>query len=105
MTGETPRYRAIEDLSIRTRDRGLREVRIGESVSFEGKPGAALLPLNASARANKLRAIVAGPGPHRPVDPVRMAKSLGFTGDDAGAAQDFIQKWIANETASQKASS
>jgi hypothetical protein len=105
MTAELPKYRALERLTIRIRDRRPREVYPGEEISFEGKPGAALLPLNAPARQNKLRAIVAGPGPHWPVDPVRMAKSLGFEGHDPAKAKAFIQDFVARETARQTASS
>jgi hypothetical protein len=106
MTAEIPRYRVLERLSIRSLGAGhLREFDVGAEISFEGKPGPALLPINASARANKLRAIVAGPGPHRPVDPVRLAKSIGYTGHDAAAAQTFTAAFIARETARQGATS
>lgn len=98
MPHELPRYRALERLTIRARDRQPREVYAGQEFDFEGRPGAALLPLNNAARANKLRAVVAGPGPHRPVEPVRLARSVGFTGHDAAAAQTFTQEWIARQT-------
>jgi hypothetical protein len=105
MTAEIPIYRALERLTIRGRDGRPREVAVGASISFEGKPGAALLPLNASARANKLRAIVAGPGPHKPPSPVRLARSLGFEGHDTAEAKAFINDFVLRETARQTAPS
>jgi hypothetical protein len=102
MPRELACYRVLEKLSIRSpNERHPRVFDVGAEISFDGKPGPALLPLNASARANKLRAIVAGPGPHRPVDPVRLAKSIGYVGHDAAAAQTFTAAFIARETARQ----
>ena len=103
MTDEPARYRALERLTIRTRERPPREVYVGEEISFDGRPGPALLPLNGAARANKARAIVAGPGPHRPVEPLRQARGLGYAGHDANEAQAFIQNFVASETARQTA--
>jgi hypothetical protein len=106
MTGEIAKYRVVERLSIRTlNDRHPRVFDVGAEVSFPGKPGPALLPLNGSACRNKLRALLDGPGPHHPVAPVRMARSLGFEGHEAGAAKIFIDDWIQRETARQNATS
>jgi hypothetical protein len=100
MHEEAPRYRAIERLTIRTR-----EIAVGEEFEFEGKPGPALLPINEAARKNKLRAIVDGPGPHRPVEPIRMARSLGYGGNDQSEARAFIQQFVSRETARQPTAS
>jgi hypothetical protein len=106
MPHELARYLVLEKLSLRRpNDPRLREYDVGCEVSFEGKPGPALLPLNGAARANKLRALIAGPGPHRPVEPLRQARGLGFTGHDVGAARAFVQDFIAVETARQTTAS
>jgi hypothetical protein len=104
MPSENPLYRALEGLSIRGREGRSRVISVGEEFEFEGKPGPALLPLNSAARQNKLRAIVAGPGPHRPVEPTRMARSIGYAGHDPAEAKAFIQDFISNETARQTTS-
>ena len=102
---EAPRYRALERLTIRARVGPPREVYAGDEIDFDGRPGPALLPLNGSARKNKLRAIVAGPGPHRPVEPTRMARSLGYAGHDPVEARAFIENFVARETSRQTAAS
>jgi hypothetical protein len=97
MPREIARYRAVEPLTLRTPDRRpAREVHPGEVVYFDCLPGAALLPLNAAARQNKLRAILAGRS--RAVDPVRLARSLGFTGHDPAAAKAHIEDFVSLET-------
>jgi hypothetical protein len=105
MPHESARYVALENLTIRMRDRPPREINVGEAFSFEGKPGAALLPINAPARQNKLRAILAGSGPHKPPSAVRLAKSIGFTGHDTAEARAFIDDFVARESSRQTTSS
>jgi hypothetical protein len=99
MPREIPRYRALEKIeSLTLNDRRPHIVYAGEEVFFDGKPGPALLPLNGSARAAKLKAIAAGPHPKAPVDTPRLARSLGFLGFDPDEAQAFIQNWVVRET-------
>lgn len=104
MSREIPKYRALEKLSIRApNDRQPREIYAGQELEFDGRPGPALLPLNGAARANKARAIVAGPGPHRPVEPLRQARSLGYAGHDPDEAKAFINDFVAREVSRQSA--
>jgi hypothetical protein len=102
MSGETPRYRALEPVELQPAGEARpRVVMVGEEFGFDGQPSAVLLPLNAAARAARLERI----SPHHygrsSVNPQRMARSLGFVGHDANAARDFIRNFVVRETARQ----
>jgi hypothetical protein len=106
MTGETPRYRALERVELQpSGEPRPRVVMVGEEFFFDGRATTSLLPLNDGARAARLERISPHHYARNSVNPQRMARSLGFTGHDARAARDWIRNFVIAESLRQSAAS
>jgi hypothetical protein len=104
MTAEIPAYRALERIELQPAGASRpRVIKVGEEFNWYGEPGLELMPLNDAARALKLERIQPHHYARRSVVTQRMARSLGFTGHDVNSARDFIQNFVAHESARQTA--
>jgi hypothetical protein len=92
---ERPQYRALGRIVLpATGVDGSRTIEADENFFYDGVPNNAFRPLNALARAAKLKSIDRHwrETPHRQIG--RLAKSLGYHGADSAAAQAFIDEFI-----------
>ena len=99
MTGEPARYLAISHLVL---EPGGIEVKSGSEFEYSGTPSNGMLPVNAAARAARLKSIPSNwrAAPH-PGQIRRLARSLGFAGGTTSEATAAIEAFI-RETESQK---
>jgi hypothetical protein len=95
MTGEPARYLAISHLVL---EPGGIEVKSGCEFFHEGPPSNSMLPVNAAARAARLKSIPSNwrAAPH-PGQIRRIARSLGFAGGTTSEATAFIENFIETE--------
>lgn len=95
---DLPRYRAVQRCYLQPHGYASPVLlEIGAEVEFDGVPGMALRPLNAAANARKAASIRTGVldcGADLMTQRRRMARSLGFTGNDSAAARDHIAQFI-----------
>jgi hypothetical protein len=98
---ERPKYLALGRIFLAAAgpSNPARIIEEGQEFFSEGVPNNGFRPLNAAARAAKLKAIGMRwrENPH-PAQFRRLAVSLGFAGGTTAEAQDFIAGWIAHET-------
>jgi hypothetical protein len=71
-----------------------RVIEAGEQFDWDGIPNNAFRPLNAAARAAKLKSIpLHWREATRPEQTIRLAKSLGYIGTDGAAARAHIENF------------
>ena len=95
---ERPRYRALGRLVL---EPGWIEVKSGSEFEYSGTPSNGMLPVNAAARAARLKSIPSNwrAAPH-PGQIRRIARSLGFAGGTTSEATAAIEAFI-RETETQ----
>lgn len=94
MTGERPRYRALERIFVKPIGwAAAREVEEGEQFAYDGPANTGMLALNGPARAAKLASMPPWRSNPYPAQVHRLARSLGFVGDNGAEARAHIEKF------------
>jgi hypothetical protein len=99
VTTEIPRYRAVGRIFLSAAGPvGSRIIEAGAAFDYDGVPDNSMRPLNAAARAAKLKSIPSNwrAAPH-PGQIRRLARSLGFAGGTTSEATAFIENFIETE--------
>lgn len=95
---DVPRYRVVQRCYLQPHGYAIPVLlEIGAEVEFQGTPGMGLMPLNAPARASKaasIKTMVLDRGADLMTQRRRMARSLGFAGNDSAAAREHIAQFI-----------